>query len=127
MLNSDKAQQSCNSKEDAEELLPICGLLDGCLENLRLHAIEHLEDVADLDELLVLYKNHAGLTKSNLDYLIAAFDFLCPRMKGALLYVRAVAKGKQAKHDTQHTVPLTSAPARLFGAHLPGKSMALTA
>ena len=72
----------------------------------------------DLDAILVEYKNATNLTKSNLDYTIATLEWHIPMVKGKLPWSRKVAAGKSAANPTNHTVPLTSAPAKLFGAHL---------
>ena len=71
-----------------------------------------------IDDLVVEYKNHAKLSKSQMDCLIASLEFHYPKIKGHLQWSKQVAVGLAAAHQTHHTVPLISAPARLFGSHI---------
>ena len=80
------------------------------------HLVKHnhiIWDFAQVDGFAVDFKNHNNLSKSQLDYLLAALEYFYPALKGQLPWTKAVAAGKAAAHQTKHTVPLTSAPAKL--------------
>ena len=89
----------------------LAGLVDFLLrENLN------PESSGELDCLIVQYKNSRMLTRSQLNYTIAAVEFFLPQVKRELQWSRRVADGQLAVHATKHTTPMTSAIARLYGA-----------
>ena len=77
--------------------------------------------LGELDDFMVTYKNDRNLSKSQFDYLIAAIEFRYPKVKGSLQWSKQVATGMAMSNNTHHTVPLISAPARLFGTHIAQK------
>lgn len=75
--------------------------------------IEHLMDI---DGMIMIFKNHEQISRSQLEYLIAALLFFFPPLrKYGLEYSRKAAAGKAGAHQTKHTVPLVGVGCKYFG------------
>ena len=83
------------------------------LKYLRFHGLNPVYSF-QLDDLCIEYKNHVpgtvpGLsppTKSKFEKLLAAFEKVCPHMKGDLLVSRAALLNSRVSWSVQHAVPL---------------------
>ena len=73
---------------------------------------------AELDQLVLEFKQEQSLTLSNLELLVASLEFHLPVLKGQLVYTKRASKGLTRTRSIQHTVPLCSEPAKLLALHL---------
>ena len=82
-------------------------------EGLKIRQLEHIDCAA------MLYKQNSNITRSEIEYLIAALEFHFPRLKRiGLDHLRRAAAAKAHLQRTNHTVPLVSRVCRYFGATL---------
>ena len=76
----------------------------------------HIKHYEDIDGMIMVYKNHEQITRSQLEYLIAALLFFFPPLKRiGLEYSKKAAAGKAGQHQTRHTVPLIGVGCKYFG------------
>ena len=73
---------------------------------------------AELDLLVLDFKQEQSLTLSKLELLVASLEFHLPVLKGQLVYTKRASKGLCRTRSIQHTVPLLSEPAKLLALHL---------
>ena len=73
---------------------------------------------AELDLLVIGFKQQNSLTCSALELLIASLEFHIPALKAQLAYTKRALKGLAREKGIKHTVPLCSGPAKLFAIHL---------
>ena len=88
--------------------------LGGLVSFLRKHKLE-VRHLSEIDAAAILYKTHVTLTRSQIDYLIAALEFFFPALKDHRLpYLKRVAAGRARTFRTSHTIPLTSRVCRYY-------------
>jgi hypothetical protein len=72
----------------------------------------------EFDDLIVEYKNIKGISKSQLEQLIAAIEFLFPRFKFHLSWAHSVATGWATEHIPKHAKPMGKAIAALLASQM---------
>ena len=72
---------------------------------------------AELDLLVLDFKQEQSLTLSKLELLVASLEFHLPVLKGQLVYTKRASKGLCRTRSIQHTVPFCSEPATALGKH----------
>ena len=77
-----------------------------------------INDVAELDDLLVEWKNHDSVSKSNFEGAVACVEMALPAAKHHLPWSRAVVKAWSVSHVARHTIPLCEGPCILIACHL---------
>ena len=81
-------------------------------------------------DLLVEYKNDAQLTKCNFEYVVAAVEFVFPRLRRRLAWSHSVIDAWRTAAEVKHAPPLGRAPGRglfcLLGRAAPGSRPAAT-
>ena len=75
------------------------------------------------DDLLVEFKNDQieYLTPAKFVNTVASVEFFFPRMRGRLLWSKAVIAGWERNVGRKHTVPLGKLPGKLLGVHIAAK------
>ena len=64
------------------------------------------------------FRDAANLSRTQHTCLVAAVEFVLPRLKGGLIEARRHLKGRQATAIVDHTVPMTKPCATLMACHM---------
>ena len=70
---------------------------------------------AQWDDLLAEWKSQCKPSKSDFEATVASIEMVLPRLKHKLKWSRAILSAWNITHQTRHTVPMTSAPAKFLG------------
>ena len=76
------------------------------------------ETAADIDDLAQEFRHEMQLTKSKHTMLVAAIEFVYPRIKGQLIISKQMLRGRNIGEPTKHSTPMPGKCAGLFGCHL---------
>ena len=74
--------------------------------------------VAEIDDLIVEYKNHDLPSRSDFEGLIAAVEYVLPQCKRHLPWAHAVASAWGVTHVPRHTTPLCEGPCIFLACHM---------